>query len=219
MKSFPMAADPFSRSPTGTELSRRQILVAGAAAVVATSPALAQNGRGDWYIGIIPDDPFDIEVVDILRVPPEFRRQTVRFDGPEPPGTIVVDKERRHLFWIGPDRQAVRYGIAIGRAGTSLVGQSTVGRKAVWPRWTPTESMRSRDPSLPQSMPGGPRNPLGARALYLFENGRDTIYRIHGTNQPWTIGKAASSGCVRMLNQHIFELYASVPVGTRVVVR
>ena len=193
-------------------------MIAAAATLTAPPLARANNGREGWNIGIIPDQPHDIDVVDILRVPPEFRRQVVPYTGDQPPGTIVVDKARRQLLWIEKNRQALRFGIAIGRQGTSLVGTSVVGRKAVWPAWTPTPNMREKDPNLPATMPGGPKNPLGARALYLFDGGKDTLYRIHGTNQPWSIGKAASAGCVRMLNQHIYELYALVPVGTRVVV-
>ena len=115
--------------------------------------------------------------------------------------------------------KALRFGTAVGREGASWHGTAIVGRKAKWPSWTPTANMRKKNPKLPLRMAGGPKNPLGARALYLFKDGVDTLYRIHGTNEPPSIGKSASSGCIRMFNECIFELFAEVPVGTRVVVR
>lgn len=202
------------------ELSRRAIVrgaiaLAGAAACTPSGWA----APAQWYIGIIPDEPFDIRIVDKLRIPSAFHRQVVPFRGPEPPGTLVVVRGDRYLYAVEPGGRALRFGIAVGRQGMEWQGAAIVGRKAKWPTWTPTPNMRARDPSLPASVPGGPANPLGARALYLFRDGADTLYRIHGTNQPSSIGKAASSGCIRMLDEDIFELFASVPVGTRVVVR
>jgi lipoprotein-anchoring transpeptidase ErfK/SrfK len=201
-------------------LTRRQLLLTACAASV-TRPALAATDRSvsEWTIGIIPDTPFDIDIVNIRKIPPEFRRQDVRYAGPEEAGTLVVDAAARHLFWVTAPRRAIRFGISVGREGASWKGQAVVGRKAKWPTWTPTASMRKRNPRLPVQMKGGPENPLGARALYLFQDGIDTLYRIHGTSEPWSIGKAASSGCIRMLNEDVFELYGSVPNGTRVVVR
>jgi lipoprotein-anchoring transpeptidase ErfK/SrfK len=114
--------------------------------------------------------------------------------------------------------EAIRYGVGVGREGFGWRGQATVGRKAEWPDWHPPKEMRLRQPELPEMMPGGPENPLGARALYLFEGSRDTLYRIHGTAEPWTIGTNVSSGCVRLLNEEIADLYLRTPVGTRVVV-
>lgn len=201
-------------------LSRRALLAGGASCCgAAVLSRAAWAAPAQWYIGIIPDEPYDIRIVDILRIPEEFRRQSVTYGGPEPPGTLVVDRSRRHLYAVEGRGRAVRYGISVGREGAAWSGEAVIGRKAKWPTWTPTANMRSRDPTLPAQMAGGPQNPLGARALYLFRDGRDTLYRIHGTNQPSSIGKAASSGCIRMLNEHIFELYASVPLQARVVVR
>lgn len=201
-------------------LDRRQFLLA--TLLVATpGPALAARDIRDnaWATGFIPDEPFDIEIIDLRNIPPEYRRQVVPFTGREPPGKLVVDTQKRFLYdVIAPDR-AVRYGISVGRNGAMWSGEAIVGRKAKWPTWTPTANMRKRNPNLPVQQAGGPRNPLGARALYLYQNGRDTLYRIHGTNEPWSIGKAASSGCIRMLNEDVFELYGSVQLGTRVVVR
>jgi lipoprotein-anchoring transpeptidase ErfK/SrfK len=132
---------------------------------------------------------------------------------------LVVDVRSRHLYYVQAGSRAIRFGVAVGREGASWRGQAVVGRKAKWPSWTPTANMRRRNPKLPIQVKGGPENPLGARALYLFQNGRDTLYRIHGTNEPWSIGKAASSGCIRMLNEDVFELYGSVAIGARVFVR
>ena len=201
-------------------ITRRQILLTLPLLVLA-QPALAARDtlESDWFVGVIPDRPFDIGIVNIQKIPPQFRRQDVRFTGSEPVGSLVIDKRNRFLFHVTGPGRAVRYGVAVGREGAQWQGQAVVGRKARWPSWTPTANMRRRDPSLPVTMPGGPQNPLGARALYLYQDGRDTLYRIHGTNEPWSIGKAASSGCIRMLNEDVFELFGSVPVGARVFVR
>ena len=193
-------------------------------AVFATALAFALNAKAyaapsTWVVGKIPDKPFDIELINMEKVAAEFHRSVVPFTGPEPAGTLVVDAGKRHIYFVLLNRTAVRYGIAVGRAGASWHGTATVGRKAKWPTWTPTANMRKKDPKLPIRVEGGPKNPLGARALYLYQNGKDTLYRIHGTNDPSSIGKSASSGCIRMFNEHVFELFAEVPVGTRVVVR
>lgn len=173
---------------------------------------LLMLGRGQasgksWYKGTIPDHPFDIPRVDKSRIPMEFHRRVVAYSGAEAPGTILIDKAKFHLFRVEQGGTAVRYGIAVGRDGARWHGETVVGRKAKWPTWTPTANMRCRNPSLPVRMPGGPQNPLGARALYLYRDGQDTLYRIHGTNEPSSIGHAASSGCIRMLNEHILEVY------------
>ncbi|MGP8191998.1 MAG: L,D-transpeptidase [Methylovirgula sp.] len=136
----------------------------------------------------------------------------------EPPGTIVVDTKTRHLFYVQKDGMAIEYGIGVGREGFAWKGIAYVGRKAEWPRWIPPKEMLKRRPDLPTQMDGGIANPLGARALYLFENNKDTLFRIHGTNEPDTIGKAVSSGCIRMMNADVMDLYQRVAVGTRVVV-
>ncbi len=136
----------------------------------------------------------------------------------EPPGTIVIDTASRHLYYVQPDGQAIQYGIGVGREGFAWKGVALVGRKAEWPRWIPPKDMLSRRPDLPESMDGGLENPLGARALYLFKGKTDTLFRIHGTNEPDTIGKAVSSGCIRMMNADVLDLYQRVSVGTRVVV-
>ena len=143
-----------------------------------------------------------------------FRRQVVSYSGPYSPGTIVVDTERRFLYLIEPNGKAIRYGVGVGRDGFAWRGTERVTRKAKWPDWRPPESMRRRQPELPRFMAGGPDNPLGARALYLG----NTLYRIHGTNEPHTIGQAMSSGCIRMMNEDVKHLYERVRIGARVVV-
>ena len=201
-------------------VSRRRFLASALASVLLPSQAFAAREIGpEWIVGIIPDSPFNIELVNLRMVPEASRRQSVRFRGPEAPGTLIVDAAARALYLVQEGGRALRFGIAVGRDGAAWRGSAVVGRKAKWPTWTPTANMRKRNPKLPVQVKGGPENPLGARALYLFQNGIDTLYRIHGTNEPWSIGKAASSGCIRMLNEDVFELYGSVPVGTPVVVR
>ncbi len=200
-------------------LTRRTLLVSAFAAALNKPAAAASASRQNWVVGQIPDKPFDIDLIDMNKVPEEYHRQIVPFTGPEPAGTLVVEAAKRHIYFVLMNGTAVRYGTAVGRQGASWHGTATVGRKVKWPSWTPTANMRKRDPKLPIHQQGGPKNPLGARALYLFKDGKDTLYRIHGTNDPSSIGKSASSGCIRMFNEHIFELFAEVPVGTRVVVR
>ena len=136
----------------------------------------------------------------------------------EPPGTIVVDTGSRHLYLVQPGGAAIQYGIGVGRQGFEWKGIARVGRKSEWPRWIPPKEMLKRRPDLPEEMDGGLENPLGARALYLFQGSKDTLFRIHGTNEPDSIGKAVSSGCIRMMNADAIDLYNRVKVGTRVVV-
>ena len=165
---------------------------------------------------------YPIEQVSASSIKPKFRRQLVQYSGTEWPGTIVVDTKNRHLYHVREGGMAMRYGIGVGRAGFTWAGEAYIARKARWPRWTPPAEMVSRDPKAAKwalGMPGGPENPLGARALYLFDvSGRDTLYRIHGTNDPSSIGKNLSSGCIRMLNQDIAELHLRVTLKSRVVV-
>ncbi|MCB1492636.1 MAG: L,D-transpeptidase [Rhodobiaceae bacterium] len=151
-----------------------------------------------------------------------YRRQTVQYNGPEEPGTIVIDTHERFLFHVNGDGTATRYGVGVGRAGFEWSGTAQVGRKSEWPDWRPPAEMIEREKAkgrtLPDVMPGGPNNPLGARALYLYQGGNDTLYRIHGTNNPRSIGLAMSSGCIRMMNEDVTDLYSHVSIGTKVVV-
>ncbi|BCP52486.1 L,D-transpeptidase [Kaistia sp. 32K] len=146
---------------------------------------------------------------------PAFLPTVIPYDGNEAAGTIVIDTASRYLYLVEADGSARRYGVGVGKAGFDWVGTHSVTRKAEWPTWTPPPEMRKRRPGLPVRMEGGPNNPLGARALYLGS----TLYRIHGSNEPWTIGKAVSSGCFRMRNEDVVDLYERVDVGARVIVR
>ncbi|KRB62097.1 oxidoreductase [Rhizobium sp. Root708] len=152
---------------------------------------------------------------------PRYRRQEVAYNGGEAPGTIVVNTSERFLYFVESGGRATRYGVAVGEEGLSFKGVASVGRKAEWPSWKPTEEMMQRKPRLikyADGVPGGPLNPLGAAALYLYQGGQDTMFRVHGTNAPWSIGQAVSNGCVRMTNESIVDLYRRVPVGSKVIV-
>jgi lipoprotein-anchoring transpeptidase ErfK/SrfK len=174
------------------------------------SQALAQReqmGIGDQP-GHIPD-PAD------ERLPSQFQRQVVLYRSTEAPGTIIVHTSERFLYVVQPNGRAMRYGIGVGRDGFQWQGLLHITRKQEWPDWTPPPEMIERQPYLPRFMAGGPGNPMGARALYLG----GTVYRIHGTNQPQTIGSAVSSGCFRLVNGDVIDLYDRIPVGTKVIVR
>jgi lipoprotein-anchoring transpeptidase ErfK/SrfK len=147
-------------------------------------------------------------------LPEEFRKQTVAYDGNEAPGTIVIDTSKRYLFLVQENGTALRYGVGVGRDGFSWTGVHKVTAKKEWPAWYPPAEMRQRRPELPKMMEGGPNNPLGARAMYLGS----TLYRIHGSNEPWTIGQAVSSGCFRMTNDDVQDLYEHVSVDAKVIV-
>ena len=149
------------------------------------------------------------------RRPAAYQRQLVFFRTTEAPGTIIVHTSERFLYVVQGNNRALRYGIGVGRDGFQWQGLVKISRKAEWPDWTPPPEMISRQPYLPRFMAGGPGNPMGARALYLGQ----TVYRIHGTNQPQTIGEAVSSGCFRLVNPDVIDLYDRIPVGTRVVVK
>ncbi|MDP1731546.1 MAG: L,D-transpeptidase [Devosia sp.] len=144
-----------------------------------------------------------------------IKREVVGYQTSLRPGSIVIETSERRLYFVLPDGQAVKYGIGVGRDGFRWSGQHRITRTAEWPGWTPPPQMRKRVPDLPAYMPGGPNNPLGARALYIGS----TLYRIHGTSEPWTIGQAVSSGCIRLTNEDVTDLYERVKVGATVVVR
>lgn len=173
--------------------------------------------------GPLPNERFPVPGLDVSRIDPRYLRQEVDYQTSEYPGTIVVEPTNRFLYLVGERGRAMRYGVGVGRAGYDYQGDAIIQRKGVWPSWTPTQSMIAENPELNApwagGMPGGPQNPLGARALYLYNNGRDTLYRIHGTNDPSSIGRSVSSGCVRLFNHDIIDLHRRVPTGTRVVVR
>jgi lipoprotein-anchoring transpeptidase ErfK/SrfK len=189
-------------------LIRLSFVIAGL--MVSGSPSFAQQPQqpdvGDQP-GLIPDDTVQLE--------PEYQRQMVLYRTTEAPGTIIIQTSERHLYLVQGNGRALRYGIGVGRDGFTWQGLLKISRKAEWPDWTPPPEMIERQPYLPRFMAGGPGNPLGARALYLGA----TVYRIHGTNRPDTIGTAVSSGCFRLVNSDVADLYDRVPVGTKVIVR
>ncbi len=178
---------------------------------IAASPSHGFSQSEDMNIG---DEPGRIPD-EAAQLPPQFQRQMVLYRTNEPAGTIIVHTNERMLYLVQGDGRAIRYGVRVGREGFQWQGLLKITRKAEWPDWTPPPEMIQRQPYLPRFMAGGPGNPLGARAMYLGA----TVYRIHGTNQPDTIGKAVSSGCFGMVNADIIDLYARVPVGTKVVVK
>jgi lipoprotein-anchoring transpeptidase ErfK/SrfK len=178
------------------------------------------------YAGI-GGEPFPIPAVDLGRIDPQFLRRTVFYPTREPPGTIVIDPASRFLYLVQEGGQAIRYGVGVGREGFGWSGIANVREKREWPDWYPPKEMIQRQPELRRQltelqsgigMSGGPRNPLGARALYLWQGNKDTLFRIHGTVEPWTIGSSVSSGCIRMINQDVIDLYQRAPVNARVVV-
>ena len=162
-----------------------------------------------------PDQPGYVPTPEEELLPAEFRPQPVFYRTNEPPGTIIVQTEERFLYLVQGDNVAIRYGVGVGREGFQWSGLLKISRKQEWPDWRPPPEMIKRQPYLPRFMAGGPGNPMGARALYLGA----TEYRIHGTNQPQTIGHAVSSGCFRLVNADVIDLFDRVPVGTKVVIR
>lgn len=169
----------------------------------------------------LPNEQFPLKAVPAEKIKPELRRQEVAYETAHPAGTVIVDTPARRAYYVLGNGRAIRYGVGVGRAGLALAGSAYVGRKAEWPTWTPTLNMQRREAryrKLAGGMPGGPNNPLGARAMYLYRGGNDTHFRIHGTNQPESIGLAMSSGCIRMMNHDVIDLYERVKVGAKVVV-
>jgi lipoprotein-anchoring transpeptidase ErfK/SrfK len=183
------------------------MLIAAFGLVFSTVQSHAQKRPDADEPGLVADDGYELE--------PEWKKQIVYFRTTEAPGTIIVVTAERHLYLVQGNGRAIRYGIGVGRDGFQWQGLVNITRKAEWPDWTPPPEMIARQPYLPRFMAGGPGNPLGARAMYLGT----TVYRIHGTNRPDTIGTAVSSGCFRLVNGDVADLYERVPVGTKVVIR
>jgi lipoprotein-anchoring transpeptidase ErfK/SrfK len=152
------------------------------------------------------------------QIPEQFQRHVVDFHRKEAPGTIVIDADNRFLYFVQEGGKAIRYGVTVGEEAQVWSGVAKIGNMSEWPSWTPTAGEHQRLGPLPNQVPGGPANPMGARAMYLYADGKDTLYRIHGTNQPEYIGQAISSGCIRMTNENVIDLYNRVKVGTPVVV-
>ncbi|WEX79130.1 L,D-transpeptidase [Sinorhizobium numidicum] len=192
---------------------------------VSSGQQARPKGPDPYYVAMYgprPDERFPLPATDISKADPRYLRQQVPYATYEPPGTVVIDTQDRFLYLVQDGGMALRYGIGVGKAGLEFAGEARIGRKAEWPRWIPTSDMVAREPErygpLAGGMDPGPTNPLGPRALYLYQGDRDTLFRIHGTREAWSIGKAVSSGCIRMFNQDIIDLYSRVPEGSRVVV-
>jgi lipoprotein-anchoring transpeptidase ErfK/SrfK len=175
----------------------------------------------------VSGERFPVPAVDLSNIDPEYLRKIVSYSTYEQPGTIIIDPQNHFLYLIQGGGQAIRYGVGVGRQGFEWSGVATIHNKQEWPDWYPPKEMVERQPELRRQLiqlqsglgiPGGPRNPLGSRAMYLWEGNKDTLYRIHGTVEPWTIGKSVSSGCIRMINQDVIDLYERAPVGAKVVV-
>ena len=202
------------------------LLLAATFAVTAILPATSANAFPGAVRGSQVETTSDITLVaqqqSKKQVAQKFKRTKVRFVTDQEPGTVIVDTNNKFLYYVEGNNKATRYGIGVGRDGFGWSGVVKVGRKAEWPSWTPPAEMRRREAKkgriLPAVQEGGEDNPLGARALYLYKGGRDTIFRIHGTNQPWTIGQNMSSGCIRMMNKDVEHLYDRAGVGTKVIV-
>ncbi|WP_428976945.1 L,D-transpeptidase [Faunimonas pinastri] len=201
--------------------------VAEAAPMMEAPPGPGETPDYQAMYAANPNEPFPVPAINLSKVDPQFLRREVDYQTDQPVGTIVIDPHAHYLYLVEPNGRAIRYGVGVGKAGFAWSGIATIKTKQHWPDWYPPKEMYERQPELKSHMsqlqsglgvPGGPRNPLGARAMYLWQNNKDTLYRIHGTLEPWTIGKSVSSGCIRMINQDVMDLYERVPENTEVVV-
>ncbi|WP_226935812.1 L,D-transpeptidase [Pseudogemmobacter faecipullorum] len=201
--------------PPDPEQARREAEEQRAYAPVSEAPASMYAAR--------VDGGFALAAVDPATMNPEHIRQTVDYQTDELPGSIIVDQQARFLYFVLPEGKAIRYAVGVGPAALGFDGgDAVIDRKGIWPRWTPTASMVERNPGhygkFKDGVPGGIANPMGARALYMQKDGHDTYYRVHGTNDPKSIGRAVSAGCIRMLNQDVIDLHARVKTGAKILV-
>lgn len=211
---------------TNTMISRRKAMSAIlGGTVVATNFSLVNNAMADRVYDMAERRWVEVDPNVIRtdrRVPSKYKRRNVSIRTNRPVGSIIIHTDKKFLYYVTAPNKAIRYGVGVGREGFSWNGDVTVKRKAKWPSWTPPAEMRARERKkgiiLPVTQKGGIENPLGARALYLYQGGRDTLYRIHGTNQPWSIGLNLSSGCIRLNNHDVEDLYERVDLGSKVTV-
>ncbi|MBA5776973.1 L,D-transpeptidase [Stappia sp. F7233] len=200
----------------------RRSLMAGTGAFAAVSlltTAAGANTESKWFAGVAEDNGFAYRQTNFSVIKPQWRRQMVKYYSEEPAGTVVVDTRNHFLYWVWENNTALRYGVGVGKEGFQWFGRATIDRKALWPRWVPPPEMIQRRPDLPRLVEGGAAdNPLGPRALYLYRDGSDLGYRLHGTLEPWSIGNDVSSGCIRMFPEDVIDLYQRCPVGTKVLV-
>jgi len=208
---------PPGRQRDESQKMTRRTLILGATSMLAACSTGAAD-KPDLAAGHFEGEPYPIRPVDRSRFAIAYRPARVVLTTGKPAGTIIIDTRARQLFLVENPDMVMRYGVAVGASGHAWQGNAIIGRKAKWPAWHPTDDMHAQTPGLPRRIEPGPANPLGARALYLYAGGVDTLYRIHGTSEPWTIGTEASSGCIRMVNEDIIELFDRVPIGASVIV-
>jgi len=195
------------------------LLILALCTAIAGCTGAALTGKASYPS--LRDGGYTIPAIATHKIDDKYRRQTVSYPTREEPGTIIVDTKAKYLYHISGNGKATRYGIGVGRDGFRWAGEAKVGQKREWPVWTPPPAMIRRQPHLAKyagGQEGGLSNPLGARALYLYKGGRDTLYRLHGTPEWWTIGSNVSSGCIRLMNHDIIDLYNRTPVGAKVIV-
>ncbi len=223
----PRGADPFWSDPYGRRV--QQAPPPGGAPGEPVTGVARVRGEIDYARAYAPaaEEPFAVPAFNWRKANPVFLRQPVAYDGPEAPGTVIIDPRAHHLTLVYGGGTAMRYGVGVGRQGFAWAGAATINSKQAWPDWYPPKEMLDRQPDLARQMSklqsgigmaGGPRNPLGARAMYLWQGNKDTLYRIHGTTEPQSIGRSVSSGCIRMVNQDAIDLYGRVPLGAKVIV-
>jgi lipoprotein-anchoring transpeptidase ErfK/SrfK len=216
---MPITRRLFLLSGIGAALSA---CVQGETEGITAEPAGSDPSVFRTSYGALPDEQFPIPAVDLKKLKPKYRRRLVDFPTAEIPGTIIVDTPNRYLYLVLENGQAMRYGVGIGRDGFTWGGRGRIQYKRAWPRWTPPSEMIDRQPELEKyrnGMEPGLDNPLGSRALYIFQNGQDTLYRLHGTQDASSIGKAVSSGCVRLVNQDVIDLFNRARPGASIIVR